>query len=124
MTELVFVQRNASGAITGVYANPQPGYAVEALPDNDASVVAYLNPPPPPITSVTPAQGRIALLNAGLLDKATAAVNTAGGATAIWWEYAPMWERNNSTLVSMATTLLGLTPAQIDQLFVAAAQIN
>lgn len=83
-----------------------------------------LSPPAPTVPqSVTPVQGRIALLNAGLLDSATAAVEAAGGATAIWWEYAAEWERNNSILVTMGTAL-GLTSTQIDQLFVAAAQIK
>lgn len=83
----------------------------------------YVPPPPRPVTSVTPVQGRIALLNAGLLDAATAAVEAAGGATAIWWEYATEWERNNSLLIAMGTSL-GLTLEQIDQLFEAAAQIK
>ena len=37
-----YVKRDASGAITGTYANPQPGYAVEWLADNDPAVVTFL----------------------------------------------------------------------------------
>lgn len=47
MSDLVWVQRDAAGAISGVYANRQPGYAEESLAANDPSVVAYLNPPAP-----------------------------------------------------------------------------
>jgi hypothetical protein len=83
----------------------------------------YVPPQPPPVSVVTAVQGRIALLNANLLTSAQSAVNTAGGATAIWWEYATTWERENTILQSMATTL-GLTEAQVDQLFTAASKIT
>ena len=38
---MVYVQRDAAGAIIGIYANPQPGYAEEALADDAPEVVAY-----------------------------------------------------------------------------------
>jgi hypothetical protein len=41
---MFWVQRNASGAIVGVYTNKQPGYAEEQIADTDPSVVAFLNP--------------------------------------------------------------------------------
>jgi hypothetical protein len=48
---MVYVQRDADENICGLYANPQPGYAEELLPENDPEVVAYLEsikiPPPP-----------------------------------------------------------------------------
>jgi hypothetical protein len=43
----MYVQRNAQGQITGVYANPQPGYAEELLPATDPALVAFLAPKPP-----------------------------------------------------------------------------
>jgi hypothetical protein len=46
--EPIYVERDASGAIRGVFACPQPGYAEEALHPDTPDVVAYLNPPPPP----------------------------------------------------------------------------
>lgn len=42
---MAWVQRDASKAICGVYAVQQSGYADEYLPDTDAAVVAFLNPP-------------------------------------------------------------------------------
>jgi len=42
-----YVSRGDSGNINGLFANPQPGYAEEFLPDDDPEVVAFLNPPPP-----------------------------------------------------------------------------
>jgi hypothetical protein len=79
-------------------------------------------PSPPPVMQVTPVQGRIALFNAGLLDQVQAAVNAAGGATAIWWEYALIWERSNPLLQSLGKAL-NLTDAQIDDLFTVASNI-
>lgn len=43
-----YVQRDSNGKIKGVYANLQPGYAEEFLPDNNAEIVAYLTPKPVP----------------------------------------------------------------------------
>ena len=49
-----YVQRNENGEISGTFANPQPGFAEEYLPDDDPEVVAFNdaidNPPPPPPT--------------------------------------------------------------------------
>ncbi|WP_342714455.1 hypothetical protein AAFG22_14865 [Bradyrhizobium sp. B024] len=50
-----YVQRN-EGAVCGVYANLQPGFAEEFLADDDAEVVAFLNPPPPVPSSVSDRQ--------------------------------------------------------------------
>jgi hypothetical protein len=41
-----FVQRDAGGLVTGHYANPQPGYAEEELPDGHPDILAYDSPPP------------------------------------------------------------------------------
>ena len=39
-----YVERGIDGKVTGLYANPQPGYAEEELSDDSPEVVAYLNP--------------------------------------------------------------------------------
>jgi len=41
-----FVQRDSNNAVTGVFANLQPGYAEEWLEPDDPEVVAYLTPAP------------------------------------------------------------------------------
>jgi hypothetical protein len=41
-SEMAYVQRDGSGNIVGVFANPQSGYATEFVPDNDASIAAFL----------------------------------------------------------------------------------
>lgn len=59
----VYVQRT-EGAISGVFANPQKGYAEEALSADDPEVVSYLNPPDP-VPAITKAQALLYLLSIG-----------------------------------------------------------
>ena len=40
---IVFVQRDESGTVTGVYTHPQTGFAEEALPIDHDDVSEYLN---------------------------------------------------------------------------------
>ena len=72
MTEIVYVERDTDGAIKGVYANEQPGYAEEQLPADDPEVVAFLNPPPVPPGPT--ADQEAARANQRLDDGVTAAV--------------------------------------------------
>lgn len=83
---------------------------------------AAVTEPTPVPPSITAAQARIALSRAGLLDKAQAAVNAAGGDSLIYWEYAPYWDRSNATVTALATAI-GLTSAQIDSLFIQAGAL-
>jgi hypothetical protein len=115
--------RNADGAFIPNDPDNRDRAEYDAWVAAGNTVDPYVPPPPPPVTQVTCVQGRIALLNAGLLDQAQAAVTAAGGATAIWWQYATNWERSNSLLNSLGATL-GLTSTQIDQLFIAASQVQ
>ena len=82
-------------------------------------------PPPPPVTTITMRQARLALLRAGLLDNVNAAIaaipdETQRRAAQIEWEYAAIVERN-STLVQQLAPALGMTEAQMDELFATAA---
>ena len=72
--------------------------------------------------TVTPRQARLALLAAGLLDQVTTAVNAAGGATLITWEYASSFDRNDPLITRIGASL-NLTSAQIDALFEQAAAL-
>lgn len=47
---IVFVSRDAQGNIDGVYAYFCAGIAEEEIESDNAEVVAFLNPPPPPYT--------------------------------------------------------------------------
>jgi len=73
---------------------------------------------------VSRAQAKIALLNAGLLEAVQAAIDSSSdGALKIWFADATDWERSNSYLNSLASTI-GLTAEQVDNLFMAAGQIG
>ena len=89
---------------------------------------SWTPPPPPPVPAPVPAevpqwQARRALLAAGLLTAVEAAVAAASQDIQITWEYAPNIVRNSPFIAAMAPAL-GLTDAQIDDLFRAAAAIT
>jgi len=94
------------------------------------SVVWPREPAPPAKPVVPPAvtmrQARLALLGAGLLAPISAAIasmpGSAGEAARIEWEFASTVERNNPLILSL-TSAMGMTDAQIDALFIAAAAI-
>jgi hypothetical protein len=73
-------------------------------------------PPPPVPDAVTPAQAKLALHAAGLLDAAEVAVATAGVEAQIYWTSALTFERQHPLILSIGAAL-GLTEAQIDDLF-------
>ncbi|MDF2984296.1 MAG: hypothetical protein K0Q69_4068 [Devosia sp.] len=74
--------------------------------------------------SVTRAQAKIALYNAGLLANAEALVaNHPYPPVRIWYSDASVWERTNPYVNSLATEL-GLSDEQVDDLFVVAALIT
>lgn len=47
---MVYVLRNAEGAVCAVFRGKQPGIAEEYLPEDNAEIVSYLAPPVPPIS--------------------------------------------------------------------------
>lgn len=74
---------------------------------------------------VTMRQARLALLGAGLLDDVGAAIAAIPDpvqrkAAQIEWEYAAIVERN-SPLIQQLAPALGMTEAQMDELFATAA---
>lgn len=102
-------------------------HGAEALtPSQQAAlqaVIAAHDPTKRPVPqSVTPLQGRLALLSANLLDQATVAVTAAGGAALLTWEYASIWDRNDPLIMQLGAAL-GLTSSQIDQLFTTASTL-
>lgn len=81
--------------------------------------------PPPPVVvpdSVTPRQVRLLLLGQGLLDQVEAMIQTQDRATKITWQFASEFRRDDPLLVGLAANL-GLTNEQIDQFFIAAAEL-
>ena len=65
---------------------------------------------------ITPRQARLALHRAGLLDE-VATVLAVDKEMEIWWEYSLDIQRNHDMVIALGTQL-GLTEAQLDQLFV------
>lgn len=81
------------------------------------------------IPNVSSAQAKIQCLRTlgaesgkTLLDDITAAVQAAGGEAQIWFAEARTWERDNPYVENLSSGLK-LKPADVDQLFIAAAQI-
>ena len=74
-------------------------------------------------TTVTRMQALVALSRAGILTSVQTWVASQSVETQLVWNNAPNFSRN-STLLNQAATALGLTPAQIDALFVTAQGIN
>lgn len=82
--------------------------------------------PVPVPASVTMRQARLALLGAGVLPSVSAAIaampGMAGEAARIEWEYARDVQRD-SPLIAGLVPVLGMSEAQIDQLFISAAAL-
>lgn len=95
-----------------------------ALPEG-ASVEPYVAPPPPIPSTVTRFQALATLSAAGHLPAIRTYINTLDqdNITRLAWENAADWERTSPTLAALAT-MLGLTDADVDDLFVAAAQVS
>lgn len=99
-------------------AEAQPGWLWDGA--------AFSPPPPAPVPQeVTNFQARAALLAAGLFETVNAAVLAQGPTSAAYqaWEYANHLTRNGALVNSMGAAL-GLTAQQLDELFIAAAQIE
>lgn len=67
-------------------------------------------------------QAMAALLDAGLLSKVNTALDDAGQLAQLAWAEATEFHRNSPTIAGLAAGL-GLTEAQVDDLFRAAAKI-
>lgn len=72
--------------------------------------------------SVTPRQVRLLLLQQGLLANVEAMIKAGDQATQITWEFASEFRRNDPLLEQLSKAL-GLTDAQVDGFFIAAASI-
>jgi hypothetical protein len=94
---------------------PGPGYTFDGTD--------WIAPPVYIPQSVTRFQGKAALMQAGLLASVEAAVAASDDALLqLAWDEALTFERQ-STMVTGLAAAIGLTEQQIDDLFVAAAQI-
>ncbi len=65
---------------------------------------------------ITAVQGRLALLQAGLLDSVESSISGASREVQIFWEFATEWHREHAVLIALGESL-HLTSAQVDGLF-------
>ena len=72
--------------------------------------------------TITRRQGRLALLQAGLLEQAEAFIEAGGAAAAIEYE-AGTWERHNPFLTQVWEALGGDSQGGLDDLFTTAASL-
>lgn len=73
--------------------------------------------------SVTPLQTKIALNRAGLLDQVESHIASADRETQLAWESASEFRRDSPLLLTMAAAV-GISDAQLDELFLAAKEIE
>jgi hypothetical protein len=94
----------------------------DMIADIESKIVPYVPQPPVVPTVVSMRQARLALYGAGLLDQVNALVASSTPDVRIEFEYATELRRDWPTLVALAAGL-GLTDAQIDNLFIQASQL-
>ncbi len=109
---MVWVSRNNSGAINGVYANRQEGYAEEQLASDNAEVVSFLNPPPP-VPTISKAQALLYLLMIGKteadVDAEIAKLEPSARAVAtIEWKHRLTLHHDHPLFIALGP-LLGIT---------------
>lgn len=123
-------------AVASGYGTPDDEAAIRALEEEAialrAELRAYLPPYPEPTSPpevivpqrITARQAQLAILQVGLLDDVDAIIEAlpanVRAQVRIEWDRAMHFERG-STVTQMVATALGLTAAQVDDLFVAAA---
>lgn len=79
-------------------------------------------PAPLPPTSLTPRQIRLVLTTAGLRTAVESAVAASSQDIRDAWEFSLEYRRTDPVLLAMASTL-GITDAQLDELFVQGAAL-
>jgi len=112
----------------GVTELEPPAYdpQAESCRFENGAWLVEVNLPPAPVVpgAVTMRQARLALLGAGLLSQVDVEIGALPSpqkeAAQIEWEYSQEVQRHNG-FVSLLAPSLGLTEAQLDQLFITAA---
>jgi hypothetical protein len=116
----MFVTRQ-DGKIVAAFALQQE-YASEELSEDNAELVAFLNPPAPPVDSVSSRQFKLQLLAAGLLDQVDAWIATQSKAIQIAYEYSGTFVRS-APMMADGFAAMGFTDQQIDDFFIAASKL-
>lgn len=114
----------SEGQFRAKYPNtffPSP-LSVQAVTEKGCSF--YTPPPPPPAVpqSITPAQARRILLKYNLLDTVEQLIPSLSREAQIKWYWGNSVDRYDELLIQ-AASLVGLTEAQLDQMFIEASQL-
>lgn len=109
---MVWVERDASGNIRGVYANRQDGYAEEELEDSSPEVLDFLTPRDPEPRLVRKSIIIDRLNDAGKLEAAYAVLQAAPLYDRQRWESRDAIYFNDPTLLA-ALAAVGADPAVI-----------
>lgn len=117
-TAAVLLTQEAGAVLASAKDTPDLWAAMNA----SAKPTAYAPAKPVPV-SVTRFQARAALLQAGLLTQAQTAVSAADELTKLAWADAQEFLRTSPTVTKMGAAM-GLTSAQLDQLFLVAVEIK
>ena len=112
-------------------ADPSPNTLIDATGQPNAQIggtytngvfTAPVAPPPSVPATVTAAQLKMALQAAGVLAAVSAAVAASPDPlVAIYWGNASSFDRADARVVALGAAV-GQTPAQMDAIFIAAAQ--
>lgn len=78
--------------------------------------------PPAPVPSLTPRQIRLGLLGAGITETQVDAALAGNASGLIEWKYATVYVRDHPLIASLAGSF-GLSPEQVDALWLSAAQL-
>lgn len=109
---MVWVSRDVSGAVNGVFANRQEGYAEEQLNIDNAEVVAFFNPRPVP--TISKAQALLYLLMIGKTEAnvdaaiATIADPTRRAIAEIEWKHRLTFHHDHPLFIELGP-ILGIT---------------
>jgi hypothetical protein len=116
----VIIQDDGAGPYLKTWNASGSALLAGTSPPTDAQIATVMATPVVP-QSVTMLQARLAIQAAGLTTQVTNAINAdTTGVLPLWWEYATTVERQNPKVLQIAQTL-GLTSAQLDNLFTQAA---
>ena len=114
----ILLRDDGTGPYIARWAHP-----THAQPTQEQLDAVTGNPNAPSVpASITPRQCRLILMAKGLLPQVEAMIAQQDEATRITWEYAIEFRRNDPLLAALSANL-GLTSEQIDEFFIAAAQM-
>jgi len=119
------VQRLTDGAFIHAIGDMQDSRDYQEWLAEGNTPEPYVPPPPPIPATVTRFQALAVLAAGGYLPTIKTYIATLGedNITRLAWENAADWERTSPTLNALAT-MLNLTSAEVDDLFVAASQVS